>query len=203
MGRDRDPFDRTIAFMRDQVATRAPLQGALISINGLASTLQVSQTPVREALATLAGEGLIARSAAGYAGVAHDPLTLASHYELAELLALYAIADAGGPWPDLRGAASFEAALMILVEATEQIALTDAFGRLTAQLTPFAAAAALALREDGATLVRLVGAFGDPVGDLGSRGRGERLQAIRGPLRRRRRAAGRILAVSLGLNGHR
>lgn len=192
MGRDRDPFDRTIAFVRERVAALPPLQGATIPINGLAKQLNVSQTPVREALATLAGEGLIMRTDAGYAGATLDPKTLASHYDLAEVLVARAIADLDGMRMDLSTAPSFEIALDQLVVVRGASAIREAYRRVAAQLTPFIAAAALVTGDGQTALPRLVLAFD-------GLDRRQRTFAIRGPLQRRQRSATRILAAALGL----
>lgn len=182
--------------MRERVATLAPLQGAVISINGLATSLQVSQTPVREALATLAGEGLIVRTPAGYAGAAHDPASLAGLYDLAELLATRTIQAWATEPLDLQAAVSIEAAIAQVVDLAAPLALAEAYRRVAAQLTPFIKAAAVALGDEAGSLARLRAAL--EAGD-----RRARMWAVRAPLQRRRRAAGRILAVALGLNGRR
>ncbi|WP_343698922.1 GntR family transcriptional regulator [Caulobacter sp.] len=90
MGRDRDEFERTIEALRQRLISAGPLQGAPLLINLLAADLGVSQTPVREALAWLAGEGLIGRTRSGYVGAAYDADELAQCYELALLLVLAA-----------------------------------------------------------------------------------------------------------------
>lgn len=82
MGRDRDPFERALEAIRLKLRVGDGLQGRALAINLLAKDLGVSQTPVREALAWLAGEGLIVRTRAGYVGRTHDVTSLAELYRL-------------------------------------------------------------------------------------------------------------------------
>lgn len=86
MGRDRDPFDRAVTAVRRRLVETGPLQGAPLPVNVLAVELGVSPTPVREALAWLAGEGLIIRTNAGYAAPVHDRSSLSQLYALAGVL---------------------------------------------------------------------------------------------------------------------
>lgn len=188
MGRDRDPYDRTMAALRARLVEAGPLQGAALPINGLASELGVSPTPVREALARLAGEGLIARTAAGYAGTVHDPASLAELYRLARVLALALVVASSAPGPS--GGDDIAAdPLTGLERSGENRALAQAFRRVRAQLAPFAVGEALVfadLEAEGRALA----------GDL-AHGRGPR--RLGRYYERRARAASRILVASLGL----
>ncbi len=100
MGRDRDPFDRTMDALRQRLEAAGPLQGRPLAINALASQLGVSQTPVREVLARLAGEGLVVRTPSGYAGITYDAARVVELYDLCRLLVLTGLAR--GP-TDRRG----------------------------------------------------------------------------------------------------
>lgn len=133
MGRDRDPFNRTLQALRERLAHGRPLQGAALPVNALADQLGVSPTPVREALSRLAGEGLVARTPAGYAGVVHDRRSLAGLYALAGVLTEAALDQALPPDPgaDIRAA--------ILSPAADGV-LMEALARVRAQLAPFATA---------------------------------------------------------------
>lgn len=188
MGRDRDPYDRTMAALRARLVDAGPLQGATLPINGLASELGVSPTPVREALARLAGEGLITRTAAGYAGTVHDPASLAELYRLARVLALALVAASPAPCPSSGGGIAADP-LAGLERSGENRALAEAFRRVRAQLAPFAVGEALVfadLETEGRALA----------GDL-ARGRGAR--RLGRYYERRARASSRILVASLGL----
>lgn len=187
MGRDRDPYDRTMAALRARLVEAGPLQGAALPINGLAAELGVSPTPVREALARLAGEGLIVRTAAGYAGVVHDPTSLTELYRLARVLAAALVAT--GPGPVTASVDPTGDPLGWLERSGDNRALAHAFQRVRAQLAAFAIGEARVLVDpEGERLALLESLTG---------GRGARL--VGRYYERRARAAGRILVASLGL----
>lgn len=187
MGRDRDPYDRTMAALRARLVEVGPLQGAALPINGLASELGVSPTPVREALARLAGEGLIARTAAGYAGTVHDPASLAQLYGLARVLALALVA--ASPLSSPAGDDIAIDPLTWLERSGENRALAQAFQRVRAQLAAFAVGEARVFAD--LDTERRALAEGLAVGQ-GARRLGRYYE-------RRARAASRILVAGLGL----
>ncbi len=83
MARDRDPFVSALRTLRDRTITGVFSPGKPIVILEEAQALGFSTTPVREALAWLGGEGLIARApAGGYAGLSLDAAGLAGRYRL-------------------------------------------------------------------------------------------------------------------------
>jgi len=193
LGRDRDPFDRTVAYLRERLADWRPLQGAVISINGLAQTLDLSHTPVREALATLAGEGLIVRTSTGYSGTTFTPTALAGHYDLAELLAGRAIAGLPAQASfEQRDEADLDLAIAYLVELGGQVALRESFRRVDAQLAPFRKAAEAVLTDRARSMARFHTAWG--AGD-----RRGLATIARGHYTRRKRAVSRILTAAIGL----
>lgn len=144
MARDRDPFDRALETLRRRVTQGPPLQGLALPVNVLAAELGVSPTPVREALSRLAGEGLVARTAAGYAGVVHDARNLSQLYHLAGVLAGGLMkASAVG----LAAPSASQALDALAAQANDQV-LAEAFGRVRARLSPFAAAERLCLAPE-------------------------------------------------------
>lgn len=187
MGRDRDPFERALEALRRRIAEGGLPQGAPLAVNALAADLGVSPTPVREALARLAGEGLVTRTASsGYATVTRDRRELAELYGLAGLLA--------------------EATLAVLVVAPDQPAPTfhealggggtevsrQAFTRVKNQLSPYDEAANALLGD--ADLVALDNALAEqrPVRAIAKQARRY--------YRRRARKAGEILRRALGVD---
>lgn len=144
MGRDRDPFERALEMLRRRLVEHGPLQGAPLPVNAIAAELGVSQTPVREALARLAGEGMIAHTRAGYAGVVHDADSLADLYGLAGLLARQLSRRA----TDLGGAGTPLQALGALRDQAGNRVLAAEVARVLNQLAPFAVAEAIALSAE-------------------------------------------------------
>ena len=134
MGRDRDPFDRTLDALRQRLEAAGPLQGRALAINALAAQLGVSPTPVREVLARLAGEGLIDRTAAGYVGTTYDAARLAELYDLCRLLTLSALARGARPRL-VAGEGGFSLLRRLAVEGGP--VLGEAFDRADGALAPF------------------------------------------------------------------
>lgn len=183
MGRDRDPFDRTLEALRQRLSQRAYLQGAALPVNALANELGVSSTPVREALAHLAGEGLVVRTTAGYRGVVRDRQGLAHLYGLAGVLT-EAVLDQ--PMGD--GAAapvSFAEALSVRGAGP----MREALSQVTAQLAPYDEAERAVLGESD--LAALNGAV------LAENSAGTLAVLARRYYRRRARKAGDILHRAL------
>jgi len=192
LGRDRDPFDRTLRALRQRLSQGGPLQGAALPVNGLAAELGVSPTPVREALSRLAGEGLVARNASGYAGAVHDRQTLAELYALAGVLTEALItspktttADTGPDDPD--SVDGFDRAL-----GGGNRAIAAALSRVRAQLAPFEAADIALLGSQERQALTEAARQGAPAARLAA--------MARRYFRRRAKRSGEILAKALGLS---
>ncbi|MDB5455066.1 MAG: transcriptional regulator, GntR family [Caulobacter sp.] len=179
--------------LRHRLEATGPLQGAALPINALAKGLGVSPTPVREALAMLAGEGAIVRTAAGYCGATHDPASLAGLYGLGRVLAVAAVLRSGPEGWSLVGSQAQDAdALIRDLAAAADGALAAAHRRVHAQLVPFAAATRRALGDGEAERDRLLAAV--RAGNAGEVG-----QRVRRYYDRRANGAARVLAASVGL----
>lgn len=193
MGRDRDAFEKAAGALRQRLAEGAAPQGESLPVQALASDLDISPTPVREALAHLAGEGLLARSRGGYQTIVYDQVALAELYDLAGLLAAAAVGEPPRSAPDaIPGAALPDLADLLTVGARNR-ALAVALGRVLAQLSPFATAEHTALGDrDGAALAEALRA-----------GDGAARRLARAYFQRRARHADAILAVFLRRSSER
>jgi DNA-binding GntR family transcriptional regulator len=81
--RERDPFGRALATLRVRLRAGAYGQGQPLAIVELARELDLSPTPVREALSRLAGQGLVEdRRGRGYFSPRLEALDLAELYDL-------------------------------------------------------------------------------------------------------------------------
>lgn len=86
MLRVRDPFSEALCAIRRRVRAGRYVLGERLAITELASDLELSATPIREALARLAGEGLIEeRRGQGYFAWRLDSVDLLELYALQEL----------------------------------------------------------------------------------------------------------------------
>ena len=97
MQRVRDPFAEALCAIRRHVRAGRYVRGERLAIADLAQELDLSATPVREALARLAGEGLIEeRRGQGYFAWRPDVVDLTELYELQGAYLGFALARAGG-----------------------------------------------------------------------------------------------------------
>ena len=93
MAQNRHPFEIVVAALRERLRSGAYVLGEPLTVNDLAAELGVSATPVREALARLAGEGLVDdRRGRGYFAWRLDVSDLTDLYRAQETLTLTALA---------------------------------------------------------------------------------------------------------------
>ena len=85
--RSRDPFGLALSDIRDRIRTGAAQPGQQLIVDDLARELQLSHTPVREALAFLTGQGLVVGRSGRGRGYAVAPLGAT---ELGDLYRLHA-----------------------------------------------------------------------------------------------------------------
>jgi hypothetical protein len=146
--------------LRRRLVTAGPLQGAPLLINLLAAELGVSQTPVREALAWLAGEKMIGRTRSGYVGATYDVQDLADNYEMALLLVLAAYRRR--PVSDVPGdCVSPGQVLGHVTDHGGNRAFSQAFARLLTELAPLALDEAAICGDGAGEGARLVMALGE------------------------------------------
>ena len=65
MARNRDPFTQALSSLRDRIQSGVLPGGTPVIVQDEARRLNLSTTPIREALARLSGEGLVERAASG------------------------------------------------------------------------------------------------------------------------------------------
>jgi hypothetical protein len=122
-----------------------------------------------------------------------DPAALAAHYDLADLLVARAIHGLPSDVPQAPNpTTSIETVWEEIVEAGGDVALREAYRRVAGQLLPFAKAASEVLGDAPGSLARIADA-------LKRSDRRGLLSTARVHHKRRRRAAPRILAASIGL----
>lgn len=193
MGRFREPYGLVVSSVRARLAAGACAPGEPLPINLLARDLAVSQTPVREALARLAGEGLIERTPSGYAAPRLAAEDLADLYRLLGVYLEAATSGAPAIAPNLGGdpRQALSSALDMAVAAQGNDALSRAYGRTRARLAPFALREAAVLDEVGTEARRLLGQLTDPL-------RRARRAALARYIQRRVQASRALIAAAAG-----
>lgn len=129
MEKDRDPFGQAICAVRKRVRAGRYVLGERLAITELANDLDLSATPVREALSRLSGEGLIEdRRGQGYFAWRLDVVDLTDLYELQGAYLDIALSRAGARGPGLEpsAAASAEDLFAHIVHQSHSAALTRA-----------------------------------------------------------------------------
>jgi DNA-binding GntR family transcriptional regulator len=204
VGRDRDPYERTLDALRRRLRAGAFGHGQPLQILKLATDMAVSSTPIREALARLAGEGLIERGAMGYRTPHHDATSLRELYQLDQAYAVAALPPKRRPDTPAEGArVRFEAlastvdhverteALLARIATTDNRALAAARRNLWDRLAPFRRAEILVFDDLEAERQALRTLFARDAGPSPA-------ALVRAYYRRRTRAAGQILRASQG-----
>ncbi|MGA0599300.1 GntR family transcriptional regulator [Caulobacter sp. KR2-114] len=199
MSRDRDPYDRAVARLTRGLRAGAFGHGQPLHVHRLAADLAISSTPVREALARLAGEGLIERASTGYVTPRHDAASLADLYSLDEIYALAALSSKRRPlaaWPPTAEAPSLDSHVertelaLARLGMPESRAFWAARRNLWNRLAPFREAETSVLGDLDAELgrLRLEG------------GAAASAREVRAYYRRRVRTVSAILAAAQGRN---
>lgn len=148
MSRPRDPFAHALDDLRGRLAEGRFPAGRPIVIADEARTLQLSTTPVREALCWLGGEGLIERGGAGgFVAPRLDASLVAQRYALRRLYLMQTQGHAVEPPPsglivEAAPADRLRATWRWRVRAIGDAALADAYDRLQGHLARFRAAEA-------------------------------------------------------------
>lgn len=199
MPQRRDPFGSALAAIRRQLIIGQHAPGAPLSITELARELKLSPTPVREALAHLAGEGLAEeRRGQGFFSPQLDSERLV---EMFDLHRLYVSAALAAPWHPVENSEYLgagenglepqvgDAALRLfacLVGRARNDTLSIAYQRIAERLAPIGRVEVRAGLQDLALLAKMTDRL--RVGDQA--GLAELLGAYYGP---RRQAASELV----------
>lgn len=140
MTRKRDPFHLALGSLRLRVERGVYGAGQPVVIVEEAQRLRLSVTPVREALAWLAGAGLVERAPlGGYVTLQLDPAVVRDRLVF-RLHCLRLSLDKAGPFPSALAAdaggerAMLDLDLDRLVQSSGSEALSDAFRRVSSRL---------------------------------------------------------------------
>ncbi|HEY2707199.1 MAG TPA: GntR family transcriptional regulator [Caulobacteraceae bacterium] len=205
MSLNRDQFIVVLGELRGRVRDGAWVEGEPLTVGDLANDCGVSQTPVREALARLAGEGLVEdRRGRGYYARRIDGAELADLYRAQKIFGRVALAN-GLSRPGSRDqpyvcspadfltspVGAWEGLYEGLLRRTNSVLLTQQQRRLADLLAPARRVEPLVLGETDAD-------FGPLVAALASSDWAE-VEAALEPLAQRRRAAVDDLVISMRL----
>ena len=141
-GAGTDPYTAALDMLRRRLRAGEVGAGEPLTVADAAGALRLSATPVREALAHLAGEGLIERRRGrGYVVRRLDGVDLQELDGLRQLYLLAALArDPGGPRPAPAAGRSpedrLDEVLLAIVERSDNAALIEAYRRLADRLAP-------------------------------------------------------------------
>jgi len=141
--KDRDPYHLALSALTRSVGEGRFGWGDPLVVTALAAELRLSATPVREALARLAGEGVIEhRPGRGYYAPSPDTEDVLQLYGLHRRLALWAVEaaeDAAGPPSSSAIISSPEAFFQDIADAASDRLLSRTMRRTGMQLRPIRA----------------------------------------------------------------
>lgn len=162
MDSPRDSFSVAVEAIRLRMRSGSLVQGEQLIVSDLARELRLSQTPIREALARLAGEGLIAdRRGAGHFAWRLDAVDLIELYDLqadylrGALRRAHAVQGArqldvgDAVTPDEDPVLRMEVALARIVQRGRSLVLMRAQSQLADRLAPARRVEPIVLPDEG------------------------------------------------------
>lgn len=158
--KERDAYQLAISALVERIGTADAGWGMPLVVTDLAGDLGLSPTPVREALARLAGEGIIEhRPGRGYFTPSPGVEDIVELYGLHRRLVLWALeapaAPPAGPRPLAQESGDLEQTFARLVDAAGDGLLSRTFRRTLLQLRPVRAVEARLFGSDGDWSARL------------------------------------------------
>ncbi|MFJ6024266.1 hypothetical protein ACIQC9_06685 [Brevundimonas sp. NPDC092305] len=166
MTRRRDPFMQALESLRSRAEQGVYVPGTPVVIMDEARRLNLSTTPVREALVWLCGYGLVERSPmGGFLAPRLDPAIVRDRFAFRLQCVLNSLSRSGHSPAREQGlggsdpsGADLAAQMLRAVRGTGNAALTDAYGRVCRQLIQLVPAEARLfpdLAEEEANVVRM------------------------------------------------
>ncbi|WP_309630149.1 hypothetical protein [Brevundimonas sp.] len=174
MTRRRDPFATALESLRSRAEQGLYTPGRPVVILDEARRLNISTTPVREALVWLCGYGLIERApTGGFLAPRLDTATVKDRFAFRLQCVLNSLSGAGrtqGREQGLNGSdhpdRDLAANLLRAVKSTGSAALVDAYQRVCRQLVQLSSAERRLFRDLDREEDALVSLFADPASDL-------------------------------------
>ncbi len=174
MTRRRDPFATALESLRSRAEQGLYMPGSPVVILDEARRLNISTTPVREALVWLCGYGLIERSpTGGFLAPRLDAATVKDRFAFRLQCVLNSLSGAGrtqGREQGLNGSdhpgRDLAAHLLRAVKSTGSAALVDAYQRVCRQLAQLSSAERRLFRDLDSEEDVLAALFEDPASDL-------------------------------------
>ena len=172
MTRRRDPFPMALESLRSRAEAGVYVPGSPVVIMDEARRLNLSTTPVREALVWLCGYGLIERSpTGGFLAPRLDRAIIRDRYAFRLQCVVQSLTDkveGAKPAQALRGThdagGDLSAQMLRAVKRTGNAALVDAYQRVCSQLIQLQAAEIRLFGDAEAESSGIVRQFGQPAG---------------------------------------